>query len=57
MFITLAFSLYNTYFNTVIKLHIYKLLMAILEAQMERRSPATRTEKSWQIDRKLIKPK
>ena len=24
MFITLAFSLHNTYFNTVIKLHIYK---------------------------------
>ena len=33
------------------------LLMAILEAQVERRSPATRTEKSWQMDRKPIKPK
>ena len=33
------------------------LLIAILEAQVERRSPATRAEKSWQIDRKPIKPK
>ena len=33
------------------------LLMAILEAQVGRRSLAKRTEKSWQIDRKPIKPK
>ena len=31
--------------------------MAILEAQVEGRGPATRTEKSWQRDKKLIKPK
>ena len=31
--------------------------MAILEAQVRRRSPATQTEKSWQINRKPIKPK
>ena len=33
------------------------LLMAISEAQVEGRSPATRTEKSWQTNRKPIKPK
>ena len=33
------------------------MLMAISEAQVEGRSPATRIEKSWQTDRKLIKPK
>ena len=33
------------------------LLMAILEAQVERRSQASQTEKSWQMDRKPIKPK
>ena len=31
--------------------------MAILEAQVEKGSPVTRIEKSWQIDRKLIKSK
>ena len=31
--------------------------MAILEAQVEGRSLAARTEKSWQTDRKPIKPK
>ena len=31
--------------------------MAILEAQVKRGSPVTRTEKSWQIDRKPIKSK
>ena len=33
------------------------MLMAILEAQMKGRGLATRTEKSWQMDRKPIKPK
>ena len=34
----------------------FSLLMAILEAQVGRRSPATQIEKSWQIDRKPLSP-
>ena len=48
----------NVFFSsTGVAARNHTLLRAILEAQVGRRSPTTRTERSWQTDRKPIKPK